>query len=92
MIPACAYSAALVYVGVLMMSCVKDIDWADPEVSLPAFLAIVMMPLTYSISSGIAFGLIAFLFVKIFTGKVRSVSIGTWVLCLLFLAMFLLTH
>lgn len=92
LIPACAYAAALVYVGILMIGCVKDIDWSDPAVALPAFLTITMMPFSYNISYGIAFGLISFIAVKLFTGKVKEVSAGTWVMSILFTAMFFLTH
>lgn len=92
LIPACAYAAALIYVGILMMSCVKDIDWADPAVALPSFLTIAMMPFTYNISYGIAFGLISYVAVKVFTGKIKEINIGTWVISLLFAAMFFLTH
>ena len=92
LIPACAYAAALIYVGVLMMSCVKDIQWDNPSVALPSFLTLAMMPFTYNISYGIAFGLISHVAIKVFTGKAKEVNIGTWVITLLFAAMFFLTH
>lgn len=92
LIPACAYAAALIYVGILMIACVKDIDWADPAVSLPAFLTIAMMPFTYNISYGIAFGLISYIFIKVGSGKIKEVNVGTWVIAALFAAMFFLTH
>ena len=92
LVPASAYAAALIYVGILMIGCVKDIDWSDPAISLPAFLTVVAMPFTYSISYGIAFGLIAHVAVKLFTGRIKEIKIGTWVITTLFLAMFLLTH
>lgn len=92
LIPTAAYSAALVYVGILMIGCVKDIKWDDPAIALPAFLTVTMMPFTYNISYGIAFGLISHVFVKVFTGKIKEVSFGTWVISILFGAMFFLTH
>ena len=92
LIPACAYAAALIYVGVLMMSCVKDIQWDNPSVALPSFLTLTMMPFTYNISYGIAFGLISHVAIKVFTGKAKEVNTGTWVITLLFAAMFFLTH
>ena len=92
LIPACAYAAALIYVGILMMGCVKDIDWADAAIALPAFLTIVMMPFTYNISYGIAFGLISYLAIKVCIGKIKEVNVGTWVIAALFAAMFFLTH
>lgn len=92
LIPAYAYGAALVYVGVLMMGSVKDIDWSDASISVPAFLTMAMMPFTYNISYGIAFGLISYLVIKLFSGKVKEIKIGTWIITILFLAMFFLTH
>ena len=91
-IPSAAYAAALIYVGILMISCVKDIDWSDPEIALPAFSVITFMPFTYSISYGIAFGILTYVLVKLFTGKVKEISISTWVILALFILMFLTTH
>lgn len=92
LIPASAYAAALIYVGILMIGCVKDIDWSNPELAVPAFLTVTMMPFTYNISYGIAFGLVSFVAIKVFTGKARQINIGTWVITALFTAMFFLTH
>ncbi len=92
LVPTCATAAALVYVGVLMVACVKDIDWADGEEALPAFLTMAMMPFTYNISYGICFGLLSYVCIKLFTGKVKEITGGTWVVTALFLAMLLLTH
>jgi AGZA family xanthine/uracil permease-like MFS transporter len=92
LIPGCAYSAALVYVGILMIACVKDIEWSDPAIALPAFLTIAMMPFTYNISYGIAFGLLSYVVMKVCGGKAKEVNVGTWVITALFVAMFVLTH
>ncbi len=92
LIPAYAYGAALIYVGVLMMGSVKEIDWKDVSVSVPAFLTIAMMPFTYNISYGIAFGLLSYVAIKAFSGKIKEIKIGTWVITALFIAMFFLTH
>ena len=92
LIPGCATAAALIYVGVLMMRCVTDIDWQSPEVSVPAFLTISMMPFAYNISYGIAFGLISYIFIKLFTGKVKEIKGGTWAIGILFAIMFFVTH
>lgn len=92
LIPSCAYAAALIYVGILMMGCVKDIQWDNPSVALPSFLTLVMMAFTYNISYGIAFGLLSHIFIKVFTGKIKDVKISTWVITILFTAMFFLTH
>ena len=74
------------------MGSVKDIDWKDVSVSVPAFLTIAMIPFSYNISYGIAFGLISYVVIKLFSGKVKEIKAGTWVITLLFLAMFFLTH
>ena len=66
-IPSAATASALIFVGVLMLGNVKDIDFKDLTVSIPAFLIILMMPLTYSISNGIGIGLIAYTVIKFFT-------------------------
>ena len=92
LIPTYACAAALIYVGVLMMANVKDIEWSDPTTAVPAFLTIAFMPLTYNISYGIAFGLISYIFIKIFTGKIKEINAGTWIIGLLFTLMFFLSH
>ncbi len=92
LVPGCATAAALVYVGVLMVGCVKDIDWNAIEISVPAFLTMAMMPFTYNISYGIAFGLLSYVVINLFTGKAKSIKVGTWVITILFAAMLLLTH
>ena len=92
LIPTYACAAALIYVGVLMMSNVKNIEWSDPAAAVIAFLTIAMMPMTYNISYGIAFGLLAYIFIKLFTGKIKEINVGTWVIGILFGLMFFLTH
>lgn len=92
LIPACAYASALIYVGILMIGCVKEIDWKDPAVALPAFLTMVMMPFTYNISYGIAFGLISYVLVKLVLGKFKEINIGTYIITALFILMLFLTH
>lgn len=92
LIPSCATAAALIYVGVLMMSCVREIDWTAIEVAVPAFLTVAMMPFTYSISYGIAFGLISYTVIAVLTGKAKDVKATTWVVGLLFALTFFLTH
>ncbi|MGN0469559.1 MAG: NCS2 family permease [Acutalibacteraceae bacterium] len=92
LIPSTATAAALIFVGVLMMKSVKDIDWNDISIAVPAFLTISMMVFTYNISYGIAFGLLSYVIIKLFTGKVKEIHITTWIITALFLAMFLLTH
>ena len=92
LIPTYACAAALIYVGVLMMANVRSIDWDDPASTVPGFMTVAFMPLTYNISYGIAFGLISYVFIKIFTGKIKEVNAGTWVITILFALMFFLTR
>ena len=92
LIPSCATAAALIYVGILMMHCVRDIEWSDPAIAVPAFMTIAMMPFTYNISYGIAFGLLSYILIRIGTGKIREIRVGTWVIGALFTAMFLLSR
>ncbi|CAN5469689.1 NCS2 family permease [soil metagenome] len=80
LIPVAATAPALVVVGALMMAPLAEIDWDDPMIALPSFLTVAMIPLTYSIANGIAFGLTAYAVMKIVTGRaVRS----DWLLFLL---------
>jgi AGZA family xanthine/uracil permease-like MFS transporter len=72
-IPFEAASGALIVVGFLMMTGIRTIDWTDYEVAVPAFLAIVFMPFTYSISNGIGIGIIAYVLLKAVRGKYREV-------------------
>ena len=92
LIPSLATATALVYVGVLMMAGVKDIEWKDPAKALPGFLTIAIMVLTYNISYGIAFGLISCVVIKIFTGKIKEIHVATWIIAILFALTFFLTH
>ncbi len=92
LIPGCATAAVLIFVGVLMMGAVLKIEWNDPAIALPAFLTISFMPFTYNISYGIAFGLISYIFLKLFTGKAKEINVGTWVIGVLFAVMFFVTH
>ena len=92
LVPGCATAAALIYVGIMMMNCARNIDWLKTEEAVPAFLTLAMMPLTYNISYGIAFGVISHVLICVFTGRAREVKAGTWVIAALFAAMFLVTH
>ncbi len=92
LVPGCATAAALIYVGVLMMNCVRNIDWLNADTAVPAFLTVAMMPMAYNISYGIAFGIISYIFISLFTGKVKEIKAGTWVIGVLFTVMFFVTH
>ncbi|MBS9768328.1 MAG: NCS2 family permease [Flavobacteriaceae bacterium] len=85
MIPESALSPVLVIVGLFMMSPVKKIDLDDFTEAIPAFLTIILMPLTYSIAEGIIFGLLSYVLLKICTGKFKSLSILMYILALLFI-------
>ena len=92
LIPSCATAAALVYVGILMMGSIKNIDWDDFKISVPAFLTLAVMPFTYNISYGIAFGLISYIVISVFCGDFKKIKGSSWVIAFLFIAMLLLTH
>ncbi len=92
LIPTYATAASLIYVGILMMNGVREIEWKDPGIAVPAFLTLAMMPFTYNISYGIAFGVISYIVIHVFTGEARKVNAGTWIIGILFVATFLFTH
>ena len=71
-VPSCATAPALIYVGVLMLGNIKDVDLKDLESAVPAFLTLIMMPLTYSIANGIGIGCISYVLMKVFTGKIEK--------------------
>jgi AGZA family xanthine/uracil permease-like MFS transporter len=79
---------ALIIVGSLMLHSINKIDWNDYSESIPAFIVILMMPLTFSIATGIAFGFIAYAALKLFTGKGRQVSWLVYLLAALFVLRF----
>ena len=83
-----AVAPALVLVGYLMMRLVAAIDWNDPVHALPAFLIIAGVPMTFSISAGIGFGVVGYALMMTATGRARAVHPVMWVLVPLFLAFF----
>lgn len=87
-VPFEAASVALVVVGFLMMTAVRNIDWTDYEIGIPAFLTIVIMPFTYSISNGIGAGVITYVLIKASKGKLRDVHPLLWIVALLFVVYF----
>ena len=88
-IPAAATTAALVVVGLMMVSPIKDIDFDDFSEGIPTFLTIILMPLCYSISDGILIGMIAYVVINALCGKFKKISIAMWVLAILFIARYL---
>jgi AGZA family xanthine/uracil permease-like MFS transporter len=87
-VPACATSPALVYVGVLMLGNVKKIDMTDLASSAVGFMTIISMLLTYSIANGIGIGAITYTAITIFTGKYKSKDIMVTIIALLFILKF----
>lgn len=84
-IPGFATAVALVIVGVMMMTAVKEIEWDDFSIAIPAFITIVLMPITYSIAEGILVGFLAYTLIQILTGKANKVSIIIYVVDILFI-------
>jgi AGZA family xanthine/uracil permease-like MFS transporter len=91
LIPRSATATALIWVGILMMGSVTKIDWNDASEAIVAFFTFIVMVLGYSISTGIGIGIIVYIIVKLCTGKIKEVSIPTWVIGALFLLTFILT-
>ena len=85
-IPSAATAPALIFVGILMLSNVKDVDLSDMEKAMPAFCTIVFMPFTYSIANGIALGLITHCLILLLTGKARQIKPLTVIVALIFIA------
>ena len=75
--------AALLFVSVLFIRNITDIEWNDISESAPAILAMISMPLTYSISNGIALAFVSYALIKIFTGKFSTTSPAIWVIAVL---------
>ena len=89
MVPAYATAGALVYVGILMASSLIKVTWEDLTEATPAFITSAMMPFTYSITEGIAFGFISYCVMKVGTGRWREVNAPVWVVSVLFLIKFI---
>jgi AGZA family xanthine/uracil permease-like MFS transporter len=88
LVPIAATAPALILVGGLMMAPLVDIEWDSPEVAIPAFLTVAMIPLTFSIANGLAFGLTAHALLKLLRGKVTTTDWLLLVLAGLFVARF----
>lgn len=89
-IPAAATSSALIYVGVLMLMGLKNVDFDDLDQMVPVALMLISMPVSGSIGHAIGLGLIAYTVIKVFTGKAKDVSVLTYVISALFLVKFFL--
>ena len=87
-LPDAATAPALIIVGSLMMTVVREIDWQDAEIAIPAFLTMLAIPLTFSIANGLAFGFTSYTLLKIARGKFREVNWLVYILTALFIARF----
>jgi AGZA family xanthine/uracil permease-like MFS transporter len=83
LVPAIATAPALILVGVFMMESITKIEWHRLDQAIPAFIAMVLIPLTYSITDGIAWGFLTFVVLKLFTGAVKEIKPAMWVVAAL---------
>jgi AGZA family xanthine/uracil permease-like MFS transporter len=90
LIPSAATAPALIIVGLFMLTPVKDIDLSDFTESIPAFLTMIMMPLSYSIAEGLVFGILSYVVLKAFTGKMKEIPLVTWIVGIFFILKHLL--
>ncbi|WML33786.1 NCS2 family permease [Clostridium sp. OS1-26] len=88
MIPSAATAPALILVGLFMLSPIKELDLTDFTEAIPAFLTIIMMPLAYSISDGLIFGIVSYVALKVLVGKGKDVTITTYIIAALFILKF----
>ncbi|MCF8067153.1 MAG: NCS2 family permease [Desulfobacterales bacterium] len=82
-VPAFATSPALIIVGVFMFNNIKNIDFSDFALAIPAFLTIILMPLTYSISTGLTFGFLSYVLIAGFSGNAKNISPVMWIISVL---------
>jgi len=90
LIPAVATAPVLVLVGLFMMSTLKDLDWEDYATVIPAFVAMIAIPFSYSITTGIVLGFIVHVLLKILTGKIREIPIILWAVFVLSVVLLLI--
>ena len=90
LVPTEAASTALVFVGFLMMTQVTDIDWSAPQIAIPSFMTIALMPFGYSVSVGIGVGFVVYALIQLVTGKARTVHPLMWLVSALFVIYFLM--
>ena len=88
-IPAAATTPVLVLVGLMMMSSVLKIDFNDYAEAIPAFICVLLMPLTYSISEGIVLGHLSYIFINLLSGNYKKMTVGMYILAAFFLIKFL---
>ncbi len=83
-VPAAATAPALIFVGILMLGNIKDVDFSEMSNALPAFCTIIFMPFTYSIANGVALGLITFCMMKLLLGRKQDVKALTLIISIVF--------
>lgn len=88
LIPAFATAPALIIVGAMMMKNITGVNFKDYTDSIPAFLTIIMMPMSYSIANGFGFGFASYCLLKIFSGRIKEISPVMWVVTIIFLISF----
>ncbi len=88
MVPAAATAPILILIGSFMLSPIVKVDFTDPTESIPVFLTVIMMPLTYSIAEGIVFGMLSYVILKLLSGKHKEVSIVSYIIALFFILKF----
>ena len=88
-IPAAATTPVLVLVGLMMMSSVLKINFDDYAEAIPAFICVLLMPLTYSISEGIVLGHLSYIFINLLSGNYKKMTVGMYILAIFFLIKFL---
>src|SRR5574344_194240 len=92
LVPSAATAPALIIVGFLMMKSVVGIDFKDPTEGIPAFITIMVMPFAYSIAEGISWGIISYVICKAVKGKVKDITVVTWVLFAVFILRYVLKY
>ncbi|MER5733094.1 NCS2 family permease [Streptomyces sp. NPDC002138] len=89
-VPGEVASAALVVIGAMMMQNARHVDWSDTATAIPVFLTVVLMPFTYSITAGVAAGVISYVAIKVAQGKAREIGGFMWALTVIFVVFYAL--
>ena len=88
-LPQFVVAPAIIVVGMLMINSIRDIDFSDVSEGLPAFLTVILIPLTYDIGEGIIFGIISYVIIKVFSGNYKEIKLGTWILFVFMIIIFI---
>nr|MCR5083422.1 NCS2 family permease [Parasporobacterium sp.] len=83
---------AIVFIGVTMACSFKDIDFKDITIAIPAFLAVIMTPFAYNVAYGIAFGMIGYVIMLVFTKQIKKIKAAVWIITALFVLLLILTN